>query len=169
MSLYKVIFSLSLLVLISCFNEPNRPDSMLDQNTPTEGTVITSTQPQPTPATPNPTPAQNADGVWHYTCADGCEGGAATATACAGCGKTLVHNKAYHNNANTPTTTPTTSPTITTTPTSPPIQQPTTAPAQNAAGVWHYTCADGCSGGAGTQTACGGCGKTLVHNKAYHN
>ncbi len=43
-----------------------------------------------------PEPAQNAQGVWHFVCTDGCKGGAGKAQACAGCGKTLVHNQAYH-------------------------------------------------------------------------
>ena len=47
-------------------------------------------------------------------------------------------------------------------------QAPPPAPAQNTKGVWHYTCAKGCEGGAGTQTACAKCGAQLVHNQAYH-
>lgn len=53
----------------------------------------TSTTP---PDTPPASPAQNADGVWHYTCANGCAGGAGTAGTCSGCGGTLAHNPAYH-------------------------------------------------------------------------
>ena len=49
------------------------------------------------------------------------------------------------------------------------IQNPATAePAQNAAGVWHYTCAKGCKGGAGGAGNCGTCGGALAHNTAYH-
>ena len=120
----------------------------------------------PNAAIPNPPttePAQNAEGVWHYTCSNGCAGGAGAAGPCATCGGTLAHNTAYHSNTNSPTTTPPINPTFT-----PPITPPTTEPAQNAAGVWHYTCAKGCAGGAGAAGPCGTCGGTLAHNAAYH-
>lgn len=118
-----------------------------------------------TPTTPEP--AQNAAGIWHYTCPNGCAGGAGTATACSNCGSTLAHNQAYHQQ---PTQT------IDGAATSVPegfqkIQNPLnnpTEPPQNAAGVWHYTCPNGCEGGAGTATACSKCGGTLAHNQAYH-
>lgn len=55
------------------------------------------TQPAITPpVNQTPEPPQNANGVWHYTCTAGCAGGAGSATACATCGATLVHNSAYH-------------------------------------------------------------------------
>ena len=54
-------------------------------------------------------------------------------------------------------------------PTPPPNPATPTEPAQNAAGVWHYTCAKGCAGGAGIATACSSCGGMLAHNAAYHN
>ena len=167
MSIYKFVFAFSFLILISCFNDPKRPEPILEQNntesTTTEGTTITPTTP-PTP--PNPSPAQNAQGVWHYTCPNGHEGGAASATTCADCGATLVHNKAYHNNSNTPATQPniTTPGTVTPTPIT-----PSSTPGQNAAGVWHYTCPNGHAGGAGSAASCPDCGATLVHNKAYHD
>jgi predicted small secreted protein len=41
-------------------------------------------------------PPQNANGVWHYTCASGCAGGSGAAVACPSCGATLQHNAAYH-------------------------------------------------------------------------
>ena len=94
-------------------------------------------------------PLQNADGVWHYICNNGCP---------------LAHNTAYHAPAGS---TPATSP-ITPSGTPPAPTPPTTEPAQNAAGVWHYTCGNGCAGGAGTATACSSCGSTLAHNPAYH-
>lgn len=105
-------------------------------------------------------PAQNEKGVWHYTCAKGCAGGAGTATACAKCGTTLAHNQAYHGPATTAPGTPGQT-----------VQVPSPGqpePAQNAAGVWHYTCPDGCAGGAGSSIACAKCSKQLAHNAAYH-
>ena len=123
---------------------------------------------------PPPTnePPQNAQGVWHYTCPKGCAGGAGAAGSCATCGGALAHNAAYHSNtnntnpinANPITTNPITNTTQTITPPKPP-----TEPAQNAAGVWHYTCAKGCAGGAGSATNCSTCGGKLTHNAAYHN
>ncbi|MGJ8684527.1 MAG: hypothetical protein ACSHWW_07885 [Nonlabens sp.] len=49
-----------------------------------------------------------------------------------------------------------------------PAAQNNTEPAQNAAGIWHYTCASGCAGGAGTPSNCKTCGNVLVHNTTYH-
>lgn len=125
----------------------------------------------PNPATPEP--AQNAAGVWHYTCPKGCEGGAGSAVACAKCGTTLAHNAAYHPPTNA---TPEAAPTNSTTSLPPgisPVPDPTAPakkpePAQNAKGVWHYTCSAGCAGGAGSAVACAKCGKTLAHNATYH-
>lgn len=130
----------------------------------------------PSPTT-TPEPPQNAAGVWHYTCVNGCAGGAGAAGKCASCGGDLTHNTAYHDTpagagagaspltsitppiANT-TTSPITTTTTTTT---------QTEPAQNAAGVWHYTCPNGCAGGAGDTAKCPGCGTMYTHNSAYHN
>jgi hypothetical protein len=123
--------------------------------------------PTAAPATAaTPEPAQNAAGVWHYTCSKGCAGGGAAAGPCAKCGTTLVHNQAYHGTASaTGAANPTGAPDKATI-TMPNAQKP--EPPQNAAGVWHYTCADGCAGGAGGASPCAKCGKTLVHNTAYH-
>lgn len=113
------------------------------------------------PTLPNQNSApQNAAGEWHYTCPNG-HPGAGAAGNCATCGTALVHNQAFHAgdaNATTPGAAP--PPTL-------PNQQP--EPAQNAAGVWHYTCPSGHPGGAGTASTCSTCGATLVHNQAYHN
>lgn len=116
--------------------------------------------PAPGVATQNPQlpePAQNAAGVWHYTCSQGCAGGSGAAGVCAICGNALAHNAAYHSATNAAPTTPGTSP----------VQAP--EPAQNASGVWHYTCGNGCAGGAGSAGVCAKCGGTLAHNAAYHS
>lgn len=98
--------------------------------------------------------------VQHYICPNNCQGsGGASAGTCPVCGSEYEHNQAYHNQ---PASTPNPagqSPAITTTP----------EPAQNAAGVWHYTCPSGCSGGAGSAGKCASCGGDLAHNTAYHN
>lgn len=116
--------------------------------------------------TTTPTPAATNSNEPHYKCPNNCAGGTSDAAgSCSVCGTTLAHNQAYHNNpqpANptinpaSPTTTPTTTP------------QPPAA-AQNAAGVYHYTCSAGCAGGAGSAGTCATCGGALAHNPAYHN
>lgn len=111
------------------------------------------------PQTQTPPTATNAAGVYHYTCPNGCAGGAAQSGTCATCGSQLAHNQAYHNqpaaSANT----------------NPFAQQPqqNTNPAQNSAGQFHYTCPNGCAGGAGNAGTCASCGAQLAHNQAYHN
>lgn len=55
-----------------------------------------------TPTTPpaqktTQSPAQNTQGVYHYTCSNGCNGGSGTAEKCVSCGTLLAHNQAYHN------------------------------------------------------------------------
>ena len=95
--------------------------------------------------------------VDHYICPNNCEGGAgATQISCPVCGTQYVHNQAFHA-AQTPTPPATTSSLIT-----PPA-------AQNAAGVFHYTCPDGCAGGAAGAGSCATCGSALAHNTAFHN
>jgi len=107
-----------------------------------------------------PEPAQNTQGVWHYTCNAGCAGGAGAAGTCNTCGGVLAHNSAYHSNTNN---TPTNTNMMT-----PPATPPTAEPAQNVDGIWHYTCNTGCAGGAGAAGTCNTCGGALAHNSAYH-
>jgi len=164
-----------LVLLFACNNTPQRPESILPENYTPPPTATA-----PAAATPGAEPPQNAEGVWHYTCPNGCEGGGGGATACTVCGTTLAHNTAYHasTSVNSGATNPTTitspsaipSPGNTLNPTIvPPPTQATPEPPQNAAGIWHYTCSNGCAGGAGSATACSACGSTLAHNTAYHN
>jgi hypothetical protein len=123
------------------------------------------TLPQPSPQTnTNQMPVSGAlAGVQHYICPNNCQGSGGEAQGnCPVCGTAYLHNQAFHandaQNQVTPPPTPTPNPAT-----------PTAEPAQNAAGVWHYTCAKGCAGGAGTATACSSCGGMLAHNAAYHN
>lgn len=112
------------------------------------------------PSQPNATTteaAQSPTGVWHYTCNNGCAGGSGAAGNCSTCGNPLAHNQAYHANTTNTTNNPTTPPVT------PPVE-----PSQNTAGIWHYTCGNGCAGGAGSAGTCGTCGGTLAHNTAYH-
>lgn len=107
-----------------------------------------------------PEAAQNALGVWHYTCGKGCAGGAGSAISCTTCGNLLAHNKAYHDKTNSSAPTATSS--------APFMTQPVAQSGQNSKGVWHYTCNNGCAGGAGSASNCSSCGTTLAHNQAYH-
>lgn len=122
--------------------------------------------PAGTNAAPAPTTAAApASGVKHYTCPKNCKGsGGDAAGTCPTCGSAYVHNQAFHGqpgNAPTPTAAPTGT---SATPVTPPP-----SPAKNAAGVFHYTCAKGCAGGAAAAGKCASCGGELAHNAAYHS
>lgn len=73
-------------------------------NCPVCGTAYVHNQafhsqtPQTNPTINTETSAQNAQGVYHYICSAGCEGGSAGQGVCSSCGGSLVHNDAYHNN-----------------------------------------------------------------------
>lgn len=108
---------------------------------------------QVTPPSPTEQSNMNAAGVFHYTCPNGCAGGAGSEQPCATCGTTLVHNQAYHANTNAAANTPA-------------PQQPAVA---STAGVFHYTCPNGCAGGAAQAQACATCGTMLAHNQAFHS
>ena len=171
MKLNSVLIIFLLAGFIACNNTPERPEPILPENY----TPATPATTPGNPAAPTATEAaQNADGVWHYTCPSGCEGGAGSAVPCPKCGTTLAHNTAYHNTTGGNTTQTnvgkfedgqlTTSPNDNVN-----ITGSGTEPPQNADGVWHYTCPSGCAGGAGAAGPCPKCGATLAHNTAYHN
>ena len=105
--------------------------------------------------------------VVHYICANNCENsGSEVAGNCPVCKTPYTHNVAYHNGdflQNGPLNVPkeglnTTNQT-----------NQAASPAQNALGVFHYTCTNGCNGGAGSAAKCNSCGSDLAHNTAYHN
>lgn len=204
-TIYKLILPLFVFILIGCADEKKASDTADSTTTTTTTTttpqVTTSSGNQPSsminniqfpdgqspqaaaqPAQRKPEPLQNADGVWHYTCPKGCEGGGAKGANCKACGAALGHNQAYHANNGQQA-----QPNIVTNNSggagSPiqinpgqgqgttPIMQPPSGlkePAQNAAGVWHFTCPKGCAGGAGAKGPCAGCGGELAHNQGYH-
>jgi len=150
----------SAISFYSCNDSTKAPKQ--DSTKPIE-VVKTPTQPAATTPKATPTePAQNASGVWHYTCRIGCPGGAGSAAKCETCGNILAHNTAYHGSGSTNNTSssPFANPAAATT--------PAAEPSQNSAGVWHYTCAKGCAGGAGSAGTCATCNGTLTHNSAYH-
>jgi len=157
------LFLLAALCLtIGCYESKTAPKY------PIEGAVDLN---QPAPASGGVNP-----GVKHYTCSNNCAGsGGDAAGTCPTCGNAYVHNDAYHNNTAAPTPNPAAAgaasgATNTQTSTSNiNFTDPnSTEPAQNAAGVWHYTCGAGCAGGAGAAGTCASCGGALAHNSAYH-
>ena len=105
--------------------------------------------------------------VKHYICINKCEGsGGDAAGNCPTCNTTYTHNQAFHNDEflktgplNVPKTDVNTNP----------VKNNSVSPAQNALGVYHYTCPNGCYGGAGTVVKCTTCGTDLAHNQLFHN
>ncbi|MDF1698081.1 MAG: hypothetical protein P1U56_19695 [Saprospiraceae bacterium] len=166
--IFALLFICSFITMYACNDKSSavKKEARESLNVPDAPAQTNTTIPPPPPPT-TAEPAQNAAGVWHYTCGNGCAGGAGAAGNCATCGGTLAHNAAYHNNTANTTTSP-----ITTSPVNPTFTPPTPPkqpePAQNASGVWHYTCAKGCAGGSGAKGNCGTCGGALAHNQAYH-
>ncbi len=149
---YLLFISIKVLLcaalLQSCKGEsPQRPAPVLTQDQINANQARTQT-----PVVPAGSVGER---VMHYICPNGhLEGGSDAQGTCITCGATLAHNAAWHTqqqatNPQTPA----------------PAMQ---APAQNAAGVWHYICPNGHAGGAGSATACPDCGATLIHNQAYH-
>lgn len=176
------------LIVASCAQDQNKDNKVKSNGTETTNSA-TTLDPNSANATPVQPPAEQVGQmnvlpdengvVFHYVCEDLCEGGASNdAGSCPVCGKTLAHNQGFHaqdqnnspqiNQSDLPaglqdlTNNSSVSPMVTTPP-------PTQEPPQNAQGVWHYTCSNGCSGGAGSPIACSSCGTTLAHNAAYHN
>jgi len=161
-----MLFLAMVVMFVACGGDAPSDDNGTETTTtiPNEQSSITATPANPgtPPTTPPPAePAQNAEGIWHYTCPNGCAGGAGAASPCPKCGTTLVHNGVYHGKKDVQIQDPG----------NVGIQQappPGAEPAQNANGVWHYTCPKGCAGGGGSASACKSCGATLAHNSAYH-
>ena len=156
-----LLFLAAICCAVGCYDAKPAPKYPIDG-------AVDFNQPAPaTPAAPGAEPAQNSAGVWHYTCSNGCAGGAGAAGDCATCGNALAHNSVYHNTGATPAPTPSNTETATSNVTfSGDSANP--EPAQNAAGVWHYTCSAGCAGGAGAAGTCASCGGALAHNSSYH-
>ena len=163
MKLINGIAFLLILFVVACNNAPDRPDPILDPSA-TPSTISTTTSSTVPPANT----ASTNSSVPHYICPNNCVGGGGSAAGpCPVCGANMTHNAAFHNQPATPSTPtpPTPGAVNTAVPTTPPAGA---EPAQNANGVWHYTCTNGCPGGAGSAIACATCGTTLVHNTLYH-
>jgi hypothetical protein len=153
LALYLLLLS-TVLLMTQCGNESSAPTSAAEM-APEPGIQI------------NPVEVAPPGTVFHYICPNNCDGGGGPGQgACPVCGTELVHNDAFHNQPGAP---PDDVQMLNTPPAG--LTPPTPAvaePAQNAKGVWHYICSNGCPGGAGSATACAGCGNMLMHNSAYH-
>ena len=164
----------AVLFLASCADKPARPDN-----------ILTDAQKSAADAAANAAASAGIQGapagvanLPHYYCANNCEGSGGDAQAnCPTCGTAYTHNAAFHNQVPNPQAQ---AQQITTTPTlgadgalstqiTPPTTTPPPSPAQNAKGVYHYTCSAGCAGGAAGAGNCSSCGGALAHNAEYHN
>lgn len=121
------------------------------------------------PETTNTEIAPKNTAVKHYICANKCENsGSDIAGDCPVCNTPYTHNQAFHSDEFLKSG-PLNVPQNNTSNPNNPNPNTSSSPAQNAAGVFHYTCNNGCNGGAGTPTKCVSCGADLAHNQAYHN
>ncbi len=116
-----------------------------------------------------PLKKNTAKKVQHYICSNKCKNsGSSAAGVCPTCKTPYTHNQAFHKDdllKNGPLVEPDFTGTKTTnTPSTNKPSQP-----QNSAGIYHYTCKNGCNGGAGSAENCTACGEILEHNTAYHN
>ena len=164
MKYFKILAILLFSSVISFYSCNDNKKTVKEDNTKSvevENSTSKSTETTAKTTTPRE-PAQNAGGVWHYTCRIGCPGGAGSAVKCDNCGNILAHNTAYHGKADSVDSSPMINSSAT------PAKPATPEPAQNSAGVWHYTCAKGCSGGSGSAGNCATCNGSLAHNTAYH-
>lgn len=142
MSKFYLLIFIFTITLIACKEE--KPKSVIDKN-------------------------NVAKNVKHYICNNNCENsGSDVAGNCPVCKTPYTHNVAFHSDdllksgplnvqSNATQTAPTNN------------NSNSPAPAQNSAGVYHYTCSNGCNGGSGAVTNCNSCGEPLAHNQLYHN
>lgn len=148
------------IVLVSCANNPSSASQTGPANT---GTAVPQENPSPNVAIGSATK--------HYICPNNCVGsGGDQAGNCPVCGSQYLHNQAFHNQGTTSNSAaggP--NPLFQNPANAPQIPAASQTPVQNASGVYHYICSNGCAGGSGSATACSNCGSTLVHNAAYHN
>lgn len=166
----------AMFLLSSCGGDkPARPDALL---TEAQKQAADASADAASAAGIQSAPAGDAD-LPHYYCPNKCAGsGGGSQGTCPTCGTAYAHNQAFHNktaapptNTNTPTIVNGDGTPFSTTPLTPTAVTPPKAPepAQNADGVWHWTCSAGCAGGGGGAGSCGTCGGALAHNQAYHN
>lgn len=171
-SIFKLVLCVISVAIFACGGDSSVRDSARES---IGGSDPTLSAPSTDPGMMANTAAGSS--VMHYICPKNCAGsGGAGAGTCPVCGSEYIHNQAFHAQSQTPppaeggvnTATFQGGTGATGTPDLTSITPPMTEPAQNAAGVWHYTCTKGCAGGSGSAAACATCGATLVHNTAYH-
>jgi len=156
---YLGLLFLAMLIVSSCAETPDRPEPVMTQAqhdavNAESAALQAQKQAQATVASTSPS-------ALHYYCSTHPTQGGDAQGSCPECGLALVHNAAFHN-AGAATPAATAAGALATPGTTP-------EPAVNAAGVYHYTCSNGCPGGAGSQANCATCGNPLAHNAAYHN
>ena len=143
-----------------------------DQTTTDPATTMTTDgAPASDPAAASATPASSSGTEPHYKCTKaGCTGSGPSQGKCPVCGSDLVHNQAFHAQAqpqgaqgSTPANPIQVDPN-----TGQGNQMPSQPAAKNAKGEFHYTCPNGHDGAASAGN-CAKCGAALVHNQAYHN
>ncbi|GLR15516.1 heavy metal-binding domain-containing protein [Portibacter lacus] len=156
----RLIFLLSLTIFLfaNCADSPERPAPVMTQSQH-DAVNAESAALQAQKAAQAAAASVASPSVLHYYCSTHPTKGGDAQGACPDCGQALVHNQAFHN---TPATPGAATPGAIT-------PNPVPAAATNAAGVYHYTCSNGCAGGAAAQANCAVCGNPLAHNQAYHN
>lgn len=147
------IFVLIIVCFSSCKSEEKKA------STPTHPLNLPFNE-RPVPTLPNASNVSvNVIGGAHYICPKKCKGGTSNVkgTTCTVCKTPLAHNQAFHNTPQTPSS-----------PVSTPVA-PLPASGPNAAGQYHYTCNNGCAGGADVAGKCKSCAGDLAHNAAFHS
>ena len=163
-SLFTIALFAAFTLVTAC---KNKADETSNQpiSAPVDSSGIFNAQNTSEPAPTNPNEP-------HWKCPKNCAGsGGAAQGKCPVCGSDYVHNAAYHGTPPAAGSSPSDPIKInpensTATPAQTP--PPATASAQNAKGVFHYTCSKGCAGGAASAGNCAKCGNALTHNAAFH-
>lgn len=164
---YTYLLLLAAFFIASCNNTPSRPAPVMTQAQHDAVNAESAALQAQKASQASAAASFSSPSTLHYYCATHPEKGGSDQGSCPDCGAALIHNQAFHNTPATPA-----APAATSTPIVPgsnPVAPATPAAATNAAGVYHYTCSNGCAGGAGAQANCTSCGNPLAHNAAYHN
>lgn len=169
-SLKFFLFLLLSVLMFSCGQETSPEEQSPEPAAPTTENPASSSATNPITVTGDPSliPDQGAaapagvGSTQHYYCPNKCAGSGGNAGGkCPTCGADYVHNDAYHlQGGAAPAAAPAGAPAG---------APPTAEPAQNAAGIWHYSCPKGCPGGAASAGACAKCGTALAHDGRYHS
>ncbi len=160
---------ITMVLLASCASTPERPSPVMTQ-AQHDAINAESAAIEAQKAAQKANAAVASPSTLHYYCATHPNKGGGEQGTCPDCGLALVHNAAFHNQV--PSATPSPAGSINAPSSLPAPSIPTATspePAMNADGVYHYTCSNGCEGGAGALADCTTCGNPLAHNAAYHN